>query len=321
MRKNFAIMPLSRKEAHARNSGQPMCGRTATIPGPIVECARETVVLRSLFPLAVGFNCQAPGEIHEPPINPGEVLLLYGMQGTGWCEVCSRRHPLSPGDLLVYPPGVPRVYGDRGRGWTFSWVHAAGTNLDFFLSQLGASLERPVLDVGEDSRWSEWFRELHDIAAPNCGTAELLYASQTLAHLLSALICRHRQSPDAGTDTARRIDQSVAYMKQHLDEPLRASTLAAVAHMSLPHYFAVFKQRMGATPIDYFIKLRMEHARRLLAETCWSVKEVATALGYEDPLYFSRVFKSVSHSTPSEYRSGYKGENGVLDRARKNGAC
>ena len=107
-------------------------------------------------------------------------------------------------------------------------------------------------------------------------------------------------------------------MKQHLSEPLRAATLASVAHMSLPHYFALFKQRVGSTPIDYFIKLRMEQARHLLAETSWSIKEVAAVLGYEDPLYFSRVFKSVTRATPSDYRQKQR-SGPVLEKRRQGG--
>jgi len=103
-----------------------------------------------------------------------------------------------------------------------------------------------------------------------------------------------------------RIALSIQYMKEHLDKPLRASTLAAIAKMSLPHYFVVFKRFTGNTPIDYFIKLRMERARELLTMTSCSVKEIAGVLGYDDPLYFSRVFKTVNQTTPTQYRASHQ---------------
>jgi AraC-like DNA-binding protein len=112
-----------------------------------------------------------------------------------------------------------------------------------------------------------------------------------------------------------RIALSISYMKEHLDKPLRAATLAAVAKMSLPHYFVIFKRCTGSTPIDYFIKLRMERARELLVSTSCSVKEIAGVLGYDDPLYFSRVFKAVNHTTPTLYRASHQWEG-----ARPNAA-
>jgi len=105
-----------------------------------------------------------------------------------------------------------------------------------------------------------------------------------------------------------RIALSISYMKENLDKPLRAATLAGVAKMSLPHYFVIFKRCTGSTPIDYFIKLRMERARELLATTSCSVKEIAGVLGYDDPLYFSRVFKAVNRTTPTQYRASHKAE-------------
>jgi AraC-like DNA-binding protein len=105
-----------------------------------------------------------------------------------------------------------------------------------------------------------------------------------------------------------RIASTISYMKEHLNEPLRAATLASVANMSLPHYFVIFKRCTGSTPIDYFIRLRMERARELLATTSCSVKEIAGVLGYDDPLYFSRVFKGVNQTTPTQYRVTHQAE-------------
>jgi AraC-like DNA-binding protein len=91
-------------------------------------------------------------------------------------------------------------------------------------------------------------------------------------------------------------------MMRHLDEPLQVATLAAQANISASHFFALFKRQTGCAPIDCFIRLRMQHACRLLDETVLSVKEVAATLGYDDPFYFSRIFKSVNRVAPSEYR-------------------
>jgi AraC-like DNA-binding protein len=85
--------------------------------------------------------------------------------------------------------------------------------------------------------------------------------------------------------------------------------------MSPSHYTALFKRRTGCAPIDFFIRLRMQHARELLLGTSLNVKEVAAALGYEDPFYFSRVFKSVNQLAPSDYRSMQRAAGGGGGRA------
>jgi transcriptional regulator GlxA family with amidase domain len=121
----------------------------------------------------------------------------------------------------------------------------------------------------------------------------------------------HLERPGHGSPTpqngetaehAKRIEQSIVYMRQHLDKPFQVSALAALAKVSPSHFFALFKRETGHTPIDFFIHLRMRHACELLMKTTLSVKEVAASLGYDDQFYFSRVFKSVNHVAPSEYR-------------------
>lgn len=116
-----------------------------------------------------------------------------------------------------------------------------------------------------------------------------------------------------------KIELTIVYMREHLNQALPVAKLACLASMSSSHYTALFKRHTGCTPIDYFIRLRMRHACDLLLATSMNVKEVAAALGYEDPFYFSRVFKAVNHVAPSDYRSLYKQEsNGSADSPCKS---
>jgi len=116
-----------------------------------------------------------------------------------------------------------------------------------------------------------------------------------------------------GPEAVQRIEQTIAYMAQHLDQPLQVATLAAKANISPSHFFALFKRLIGTAPIDYFTRLRMQRACLLLEQTTLSVKEIAAALGYDDAFYFSRVFKSVNQVAPTDYRAAQReqfGKNG-----------
>lgn len=114
---------------------------------------------------------------------------------------------------------------------------------------------------------------------------------------------------------SEKIEESIAYMTRNVNRPLQVSTLASLVNISPSHYFALFKRHTGRAPMDYFTRLRMEKARCLLDTTASSVKEVAAVLGYDDPFYFSRVFKSVNQLAPSNYRIKQKVESELAENS------
>lgn len=124
-----------------------------------------------------------------------------------------------------------------------------------------------------------------------------------------------KESKDRGLAASEKIGESIAYMTQNLNRPLQVSMLAALVNISPSHYFALFKRHTGCAPMDYFTRLRMEKARCLLDTTEASVKEVAATLGYDDPFYFSRVFKSVNQLAPSNYRMKQRGKINLAENS------
>jgi len=109
------------------------------------------------------------------------------------------------------------------------------------------------------------------------------------------------------SDAHGRIGIALAYMLKNLEKPIRIPALGKIAGMSASHFYPLFKAATGCTPNDYFIRTRMRRACDLLRGTQLSVKEVAAALGYDDPYYFSRLFKSVNGVPPREFRLATKG--------------
>ena len=144
---------------------------------------------------------------------------------------------------------------------------------------------------------------IETIAFPNprgvsSGEETVNSATLTAAKTETRRIRRRPSRPEA----TRKIERSLIHMLQHLDEPLRVATLSAMSGLSASVYSSLFKCATGHAPIDFFIRMRMHRACELLQETTLGVKEVAAALGYSDPFYFSRIFKSVNGIAPSFYR-------------------
>ena len=112
----------------------------------------------------------------------------------------------------------------------------------------------------------------------------------------------HHHNPEESRLADPRVSLAIQHMVRHLNEPVRISTLAAVAGLSPSHLFSLFKLATGFTPLAFFIGLRVQRACELLADPQSSIKKAAELVGYGDRYYFSRVFKQVMGVPPGAYR-------------------
>lgn len=98
-----------------------------------------------------------------------------------------------------------------------------------------------------------------------------------------------------------KVQQIEDYILNHFDDPtLTVAKLAQMSGWSTKHFIASFKEVTGQTPLVYLRRVRMNHALDLLSQEDLSVQDVALMVGYEDPAYFSRVFRQTVGIPPSQ---------------------
>jgi AraC family transcriptional regulator, arabinose operon regulatory protein len=282
--------------------------RIVVLPGQVVVTALAQPLLKNLVPTDIGYFPRASGHFMKRAVGVDQAIFIYCVKGQGWYEIENSRQEVQSAQLLVVPPGTPHAYGaDERHPWTIFWVHVKGDNVGRLLGELGITRTRPVLPLGEDTELLALFEQTLDVLEHGYATSRLLYASHIVQHLIGLMIWDRHRNLTGTRDAAQKVAQSITYMKQHLDQPATAASLAALANLSESHYRSLFKQQTGYAPVDYFIRLRMHKACQLLDTSNLSIKEIGMMVGYEDPYYFSRVFKTVYELAPTEYRLKHKG--------------
>jgi len=100
----------------------------------------------------------------------------------------------------------------------------------------------------------------------------------------------------------RRLRLALEFMHDNFSRELALDEIASAAYLSEYHFARLFKQITGLTPHTYIANLRLERARRLLAETTFPISEIAAMVGYQSQSHFTKIFKSVTGITPRAYR-------------------
>lgn len=128
--------------------------------------------------------------------------------------------------------------------------------------------------------------------------------AQSLAvHLVRAYGAAARNKPrPRGGLPAFKLRRVMDLMESRLDQEFQLERLARQAGLSEFHFCRAFKQSTGYAPSRYFIRLRMDAARRLLRETSRPIIEIGLEVGYSSASHFSQIFRRETGVSPSDYR-------------------
>ncbi len=98
------------------------------------------------------------------------------------------------------------------------------------------------------------------------------------------------------------MDLAAQYFNDHYNSGISIQEYARSRGMSISWFIRNFKGYTGVTPMQYILSIRITNAQVLLESTTYTVTEIGRIVGYENPLYFSRIFHKQKGFSPSEYR-------------------
>ncbi|HML21182.1 MAG TPA: AraC family transcriptional regulator [Aggregatilinea sp.] len=274
------------------------------IPRQILEDLKTNPLLHQLLPTDIGWYPRARYHYCERKDGAEEHILILCMDGEGWFEINGQRRSVRKHEALIIPRREPHVYGAvENNPWSIHWLHFTGTSSDYFAYLLPPDVY--TLSVAPETARgvSALFEECYRSFLGSFVLQQMIYTSQTLHHLLGGLFFNNRAfSPTLRTSQFHSIRETLEYLRQNLDQRLSLDDMALHARLSKSHFLRLFKEQTGYSPMDYFIHLKMQHACMLLSITNQTIHEISLAVGYDDPYYFSRIFKKVVGVSPSRYR-------------------
>ena len=113
---------------------------------------------------------------------------------------------------------------------------------------------------------------------------------------------RVEQKPTVSTYMQEEMENAQRYFNEHYNENINIEEFAASRSMSVSWFLRNFKQVVGMSPMHYILTNRINNAVSLLETTDYNVTEISTIVGYENPMYFSRLFKKQKGVSPTDYR-------------------
>jgi AraC-like DNA-binding protein len=252
---------------------------------------------------AIGYYPHAGYHDRERKTGSSQYILLYCVKGRGNIFLQHKHIQLQPNSFFIIPKNIPHRYASSVTDpWSIYWVHFAGEHADLIYQQLQEKEDRT--NIPHDERIIMQFEEIYHLLDGNFNTRLLEIASIKLQHFIASFV--YSQEISLTSSLHDPIQHSVQFMKDHLNCALNIEELAKQQRLSVSHYCRLFRSRTGSSPNQYFNQLKIQKSCQYLYFTDMHIKEICTAVGFDDPFYFSRLFKKLMGVSPSSYKSQYK---------------
>lgn len=228
-------------------------------------------------------------------ISDHELVLI--VSGEGKIKIRGKVITARPGMLFHFAPGVPHSLETESENpMGFYAVH-----FDMFTFIPGNIPELFHPDIDEITTPADFsvlkslFKNMTELKIS--GTyGYKLGCSSILGEILFRLM-----SSNSNYGFSRKAEQIIGYIDNNLDKKLTLSAIAKAFSMNGSYLSKLFKSATGYTLTEYIQKARVNKAKEFIIEGNMKMQDIAAFAGYDDPLYFSRVFKKLEGVSPTEY--------------------
>lgn len=256
------------------------------------------------LPLTFGGTVHNAGRPHGLVRAHGTQSWLMEYTAGGAVELRTKQgaHRLREGDIFLYQPGIRQDYG-MIEEWDHHWVSFLPRShwsrwLDWPELAPGLSCLR-VSDPRLRSTILELFFEGTRLTRmPWSQTAD--FVMNQVERILLWLDTINPLHGEALLDN--RVRNALQFMAEHHRERLTLSDLAHQCSLSPSRFSHLFRSEMNVPPLQYLNRYRIDRAKEMLRWTTEPIAEIAYSVGFDNPLYFSRVFHKLTGRSPRDYR-------------------
>lgn len=260
---------------------------------------------KPLLITAAGYNklVKSPMIATERPFGRGDFQIIYIASGKAHYFFDDEEHIVSHGNIVLFRPKEKQMYYHYLNESTESyWVHFTGYEASELLDNSG--LNKNVFFIGDSSDFpTRCNRIIREIQAKRINYQEI---SSLLFRELIFVIGRYlKEEGTVNSDTLNEVERAIRYFNDNYTQKINIKDYATARHMSASWFIRNFKAITKLSPLQYIINLRITNAKALLMNTDYPISKIASMVGFENALYFSRIFRKHTGVAPVEFKKKF----------------
>lgn len=275
------------------------------LPIPMIDLMEDSPLTGDLYLYSMGYFSRASHHYINRPDGCDEFLFIYCKEGCGWIELYGKRQKLEANQFIILPRNTPHAYGaDEQSPWTIYWLHFRGSKAPLFSNRFDKPTTVTPSGRSRIEERLDLFEEIFFTLNESTDMDHMHYANLCFAHFLGSFlfidIYRNRFRRKEYSENI--INRVVHYMNDNIESNLKLADFANFCGYSESYFYRKFVKETGHSPMDYFIRLKLNKACKLLIQTDMKVNQIAHKLGFKESQYFSRTFSNIMGISALEFR-------------------
>lgn len=256
------------------------------------------------FVYTCGYETCKPSHSYGPVLRGG-YLIHYILSGNGYYKVSQKTYRLGKGDaFLICPDELIYYEADKKNPWTYTWIGFQGVKIRQYLERTSL-LEKPVFHYEHDDRIRLCHEKMFE-ANQLSSNRDLIMNSILYEYLflLARKFPKEHRSPQEKQTVY--VEEALHILESCYAQEVSIQSIANELGLDRSYLHRLFKSATGFSLQEYLLDLRIRKACSLLKRTNLSIAIIALSVGYEDTLYFSRLFKRKKGISPTKYRASHQ---------------
>ncbi len=253
-----------------------------------------------LYLTAIGYYPAASYHDRKRAKGSNDYILLYCVDGKGYIEENGSRAELEANSFYILDKNTPHHYGSiTKKPWSIYWIHFNGEHAELVYRRYRSNQSDNSRNIPFDQHRIDLFNKLSAIACEDFNDLSMESHYLYLIHYLTSFT---HITNKANSNIDNAISGVINYMNAHVKQNFEIREFAGLANYSVSRFSELFRGQTGYSPIQYFLQLKIHTACQYLSFSQMNVKQISAELAFNDPYYFSRLFKKQTGKTPLAYR-------------------
>lgn len=274
------------------------------LPKSIINFVKNNQISENFYISELGYYPRADHHYRLRRKGANQYIFIYCTKGKGEIQLNGVKNQILPNQFFILPKGVKHKYkADEGDPWSIYWIHFDGLLAPYLYKR---HLNIKNISIPFTIEKIELFEKLFNLFDSNNLESQLEYANLLSLNFISSFIYHDFSSNSEIHHGDTLVDLMKKFLLNNLNKNFTLDEIADKFNYSKSYLHTKFKIKTGYSVINFLNLKKTQKACEYLNYTDLSIKEISFKVGFDDPLYFSRIFKNYMGKSPRNYKQSLR---------------